>query len=76
MAQAKTNRVKGVASRRFCGRKLIWITLVGLLVIPAIQVGVVRFVDPPGTLPMCRVKRLRPRGFGLKSSEKARETHR
>ena len=41
--------------------------LVVLLVIPVAQVTVVRFVDPPRTLPMCRVKgfastRLRVRG--------------
>jgi membrane peptidoglycan carboxypeptidase len=45
-------RVKGVASRGFWRRKWIWISLLVLLLIPAMQVGVVRFVDPPRTLPM------------------------
>jgi monofunctional biosynthetic peptidoglycan transglycosylase len=49
----KRNRVKGVASRgRFSRWKWIWVGLVILLVIPAMQVGMVRFVDPPRTLPM------------------------
>ena len=59
MAQAiakKRNRVKGrvksVASRGFWRRKWIWISLLILLLIPAIQVASVRFVDPPRTLPM------------------------
>jgi monofunctional biosynthetic peptidoglycan transglycosylase len=55
MAKPKTkkrNRVKG-ASRGFFRRRIwIWITLVILLIIPAVQVAVVRFVDPPRTLPM------------------------
>jgi monofunctional biosynthetic peptidoglycan transglycosylase len=46
-------RVKGVASRGRGRRwKWVWITLVVLLLIPAMQVAVVRFVDPPVTLPM------------------------
>ncbi len=56
MAKPKTkkrNRAKGVASRGFFRRrKWIWITLVVLLLIPALQVAVVRFVNPPMTLPM------------------------
>jgi monofunctional biosynthetic peptidoglycan transglycosylase len=47
------NRVKGSASRgSFRRRKWILILLVVLLLIPAIQVAVVRFVNPPRTLPM------------------------
>jgi hypothetical protein len=52
------NRVKGSASRGFASRgffrrwKWVWITLVVLLLIPAMQVAVVRFVDPPRTVPM------------------------
>lgn len=56
MAKAKTKkprrvRVKGGALR---GRWKRWILIgfVVLLVIPAAQVAVVRFVDPPGTVPM------------------------
>ena len=62
---AKKHRVpaKGAASRhgesvprRTRGRwrrwKWIWIVLGVLLLIPAMQVAVVRFVDPPRTLPM------------------------
>ena len=56
MPKAKTktrrvHRVKGPASR---GRWRRWILvlLVVLLLIPAIQVAVVRFVNPPRTLPM------------------------
>jgi len=46
-------RVKGFASRGFFRRrKWIWIVLAVLLLIPAMQVAVVRFVDPPRTLPM------------------------
>jgi membrane peptidoglycan carboxypeptidase len=54
MAKTKPrNRVKGVASRGFFRRgKWIWIVLLVLLLIPAMQVAVVRFVDPPRTLPM------------------------
>ena len=44
-------RVKGFASRGR-GKKWILILLVVLLLIPAMQVAVVRFVDPPQTLPM------------------------
>jgi nitrate reductase NapE component len=47
----KRNRVKGSASRGFFRRrKWIWIVLLVLLLIPAMQVAVVRFVDPPRTL--------------------------
>jgi monofunctional biosynthetic peptidoglycan transglycosylase len=54
MAKTKSrNRVKGVASRGFFRRwKWIWIVLLVLSLIPAMQVAVVRFVDPPVTLPM------------------------
>ena len=64
MAKTRTNPVKGyasrgpkrvkrVASRGFFRRwKWIWIVLLVLLLIPAMQVAVVRFVDPPRTLPM------------------------
>jgi monofunctional biosynthetic peptidoglycan transglycosylase len=46
-------RVKGSASRGFFRRwKWVWIPLVALLLVPAIEVAVVRFVDPPRTLPM------------------------
>lgn len=49
----KRNRVKGVASRGRRKRwKWIWVTVVVLLLIPAMQVAVVRFVNPPRTLPM------------------------
>jgi monofunctional glycosyltransferase len=49
----KRNRVKGSASRGRGRRwKWIWVTLVILLLIPAMQVGAVRFVNPPRTLPM------------------------
>ena len=51
-AKKKRNRVKGVASRGFWRRKSIWISLLVLLLIPAVQVAAVRFVDPPGTVPM------------------------
>ncbi|MFL6417645.1 MAG: monofunctional biosynthetic peptidoglycan transglycosylase [Bryobacteraceae bacterium] len=47
----KRNRVKGVASRSR-GKKWILIVLVVLLLIPAMQVAVVRFINPPVTLPM------------------------
>jgi monofunctional biosynthetic peptidoglycan transglycosylase len=47
------NRVKGVASRGFFRRrKWILIVLLILLLIPAMQVAVVRFINPPRTLPM------------------------
>jgi len=47
-------RVKGFAS---CGRTRTWkkwilILLVALLLVPAMQVAVVRFINPPLTLPM------------------------
>ena len=45
------NRVKGFASRGL-GKKWILILLVVLLLIPAMQVAVVRFINPPLTLPM------------------------
>jgi monofunctional biosynthetic peptidoglycan transglycosylase len=49
----KRNRAKGVASRgRWRRWKWVWIPAVVLLLIPAMQVAVVRFVDPPRTLPM------------------------
>jgi monofunctional biosynthetic peptidoglycan transglycosylase len=52
-AKKPRNRVIGVASRGFFRRwKWIWVTLVILLLIPAMQVAVVRFVNPPRTLPM------------------------
>jgi hypothetical protein len=44
-------RVKGFASRGR-GKKWILLLLVVLLLIPAMQVAVVRFVNPPWTLPM------------------------
>jgi monofunctional biosynthetic peptidoglycan transglycosylase len=51
--KTKKRRVKGVTSRGFFRRrKWIWIVLLVLLLIPAVQVAVVRFVDPPRTLPM------------------------
>ena len=49
--KAKRRRVKGFASRGF-GKKWILILLVALLLIPAMQVAVVRFINPPRTLPM------------------------
>src|SRR5204863_5297346 len=47
----RVNRVKGFASR---GRwkKWILVLLVVLLLIPAMQVAVVRFINPPLTVPM------------------------
>jgi monofunctional glycosyltransferase len=59
----KPRRVKGVGSRhgesvprRTRGRrrrwKWVWIGLLVLLLIPVIQVAVVRFVNPPRTVPM------------------------
>jgi monofunctional glycosyltransferase len=51
--RVRVNRVKGSASRGFFRRrKWIWILLLVLLLIPAMQVAVVRFVNPPRTLPM------------------------
>src|SRR5438477_7414886 len=44
-------RVKGFASRGR-GKKWILLLLVVLLLIPAMQVAVVRFINPPLTLPM------------------------
>jgi len=44
-------RVKGFASRGR-GKKWILILLVVLLLIPAMQVAVVRFINPPLTLPI------------------------
>src|SRR6476620_10934689 len=51
--RTKTRRVKGSASRGR-GRRWKWvlIVLVVLLLIPAMQVAMVRFVNPPRTLPM------------------------
>jgi monofunctional biosynthetic peptidoglycan transglycosylase len=51
-AKKPRNRVKGSPSRGFWRGKWIWILLLVLLFIPALQVAVVRFVDPPGTVPM------------------------
>ena len=50
-ASRGVGRVKGSASRGD-GKKWILILLVVLLLIPAMQVAVVRFVNPPLTLPM------------------------
>src|SRR4051812_17561640 len=51
--RGRVNRVKGIASCGFFRRwKWIWIVLLVLLLIPALQVAVVRFVDPPRTVPM------------------------
>ena len=47
----RVNRVKGFASRGR-GKKWILVLLVVLLLIPPMQVAVVRFIDPPLTLPM------------------------
>ncbi len=47
----RVNRVKGFASRGR-GKKWILVLLMVLLLIPAMQVGVVRFINPPLTLPM------------------------
>src|SRR6478752_6017759 len=49
--RTQRRRVKGSASRRV-GKKWILILLVVLLLIPAMQVAVVRFINPPWTLPM------------------------
>ena len=52
-AKKQKSGAKRSASRGFFGRwKWMWIALLVLLLIPAMQVGVVRFVDPPGTVPM------------------------
>jgi monofunctional glycosyltransferase len=49
----RVNRVKGFASRGFFRRwKWVLIPVVALLLIPAMQVAVVRFVNPSWTLPM------------------------
>jgi hypothetical protein len=60
---AKLNaRVKGSASRGFFRRwKWIWIPVVVFLLIPAMQVAVVRFVDPPRTVPMW-IEQVSPNG--------------
>src|SRR5207249_5181036 len=47
----RVNRVKGFASRGR-GKKWILVLLVVLLLIPAMQVAAVRFINPPLTLPM------------------------
>src|SRR5947208_14832055 len=47
----RVNRVKGFASRGR-GKKWILLLLVVLLLIPAMQVAAVRFINPPRTLPM------------------------
>jgi len=53
MPKMKTDLVKGSASRGRGRRwKWIWVGLVVLILIPAMQVAVVRFVNPPRTLPM------------------------
>jgi len=49
--RTQRRRVKGSASRGV-GKKWILILLVVLLLIPAMQVAVVRFINPPRTLPM------------------------
>jgi len=49
-SRGRGNRVKGFASRGL--RKWILLQLVALLLIPAMQVPVVRFINPPLTLPM------------------------
>ena len=51
MPKPKKRRVKGFASRGL-GKKWILVLLVVLLLIPAMQVAVVRFINPPVTLPM------------------------
>ena len=62
----RLNRVKGFASRGL-GRKWVFILIVVLLLIPAMQVAVVRFINPPWTLPM-----LIEKGDTLFSSEPKR----
>src|SRR5207248_9189260 len=47
----KKRRVKSSASRGL-GKKWVLLMLVVLLLIPAMQVAVVRFINPPLTLPM------------------------
>src|SRR5688572_10247466 len=66
MAKPRTkkprNRVKGGASRGFFRRwKWVWIPVVVLLLIPAMQVAVIRFVNPPVTVPMW-IEQLSPSG--------------
>ena len=52
-AKKRKPRLKGSASRGFTRRKKwILILLVVLLLIPAMQVAAVRFINPPRTLPM------------------------
>jgi hypothetical protein len=49
----RRSRVKSAVSRGFFRRwKWLWIVLLVLLLIPAMQVAVGRFIDPPRTLPM------------------------
>ena len=62
----RVNRVKGFASRGL-GKKWVFILIVVLLLIPAMQVAVVRFINPPWTLPM-----LIEKGDTLFSSEPKR----
>jgi len=49
--RTQRRRVRGSASRGL-GKKWILVLLVALLLIPATQVAVVRFINPPLTLPM------------------------
>src|SRR5205823_10678439 len=49
--KAKKCRVKGSASRGL-GKKWILVRLVAFLLVPAMQVAVLRFINPPLTLPM------------------------
>src|SRR5437868_5363450 len=49
--RTQRRRVKGSASRGV-GKKWILILFVVLLLVPAMQVAVVRFISPPLTLPM------------------------
>ena len=51
MPKTKTRRVKRSASRGR-GKKWILVLLAVLLLIPALQVAAVRFINPPWTLPM------------------------
>ena len=50
-SRGRWKRVKGFASRGGA-KKWILVLLVVLLLIPAMQVAVVRFINPPWTLPM------------------------
>ena len=51
--RTKTRRVKGSASRGRSRRwKWVLIVLVVFFLIPALQVALVRFINPPLTLPM------------------------